>query len=485
MTWLTSIRCRLAIWYFLSLATILAAVAAGSWFAMRASLYHAIDEVLRQRIPGVQEFLQAHAGMSSAELNEEFAESSDLAVGGGLFRICDAQNKLIYESARLGRQHLPARVVPPYKGDVRFWNEGRRKFSFRLALQQVQVNGKPFTIEVAEPLHSYERALHRFEELLWRWLPVLIVFATLGGYWISRRALAPVDRITLDARAISANNLSARLAVPPAKDELQRLSQTLNEMLDRIESSFTGIRQFTADASHELRAPLALIQTAAEFSLRRDRSREELLEAMRKILRETHRTSQLVENLLFLARADASAIVFEPRVVDLTSLLADLKDEALTLAGSRQCAISFQLPNTPVEVTGDDNSLCRLFLILIDNAVKYTPARGRISIALSSGSNGAVIAVCDSGIGIAKDDLPLIFDRFWRADKVRSREFGGTGLGLSIAQRIVQQHAGHLTAESELGKGSTFSVWLPKTGDPDGAVDIDKSTSERPARAVC
>lgn len=460
MTQLTSIRYRLAGWYFLSLAAILALVAVGSWFAVRASFYHAIDEVLGQRIPGVQEFLQAHAGMSPAELNEEFVESSDLAVGGGLFRIYDAHRNLIYESARLAKQNPAVRMPPNPSKDVRFWNEGPHRNSFRLALQQVQVQGRNFTIEVAEPLHSYNRALHHFEEFLWRFLPIFVVLATFGGYWISRRALSPVDRITQDARAISASNLSARLAVPPAKDELQRLSQTLNQMLDRIESSFARIRQFTADASHELRAPLTLIQTAAEFSLRRHRSREELIEAMQKILRETKRTTHLVNNLLFLARTDAGAAAFELGIVDLKVLLADLREEVLMLATARQVAISFELPATGVDVKGDESSLSRLFLILIDNAIKYTPQNGRVSVELRSEANAAIVTVSDTGIGIAKDDLPLIFDRFWRADKVRSREMGGTGLGLSIAQWIVEQHAGAMEVKSELGAGSIFSVRL-------------------------
>ena len=462
MTRLTSIGFKLAIWYFVSLAAILALVAIGSWFAVRASIYHAIDDVLRQRIPGVQQFLDAQSGMSPAELNEELEESSDLAVGGGLYRIYDAHQKLVYQSARLATQHLGLQMPPDANAGVRFWNEGRRHSAFRLALQQVQVRGKDFTIEVAEPLDSYNRALHHFEKLLWRSLPILLVLATFGGYWMSRRALDPVDRIIVDARAISANNLSARLAVPSAKDELQRLSQTLNQMLDRIESSFIRIRQFTADASHELRAPLALIQTAAEFSLRRNRSREDLVEAIQKILRETKRTTQLVNNLLFLARADAVAAAFEPGIVNLTSLLSDLQDEARTLAETRQITFSFELPAAAVEVKGDENSLRRLFLILIDNAVKYTPPGGNISVQLRYEVDTAVIAVSDTGIGIAKDDLPLIFDRFWRADKVRSREMGGTGLGLSMAQWIVQQHTGTLGVNSELGKGSVFSVSLPK-----------------------
>lgn len=335
-----------------------------------------------------------------------------------------------------------------------------------MAAQRVEIGGKPLTIEVAEPLLSYDRALHHFEELLWRWLPGLVVLATLGGYWISRRALAPVDRITQDVRAISASNLSARLAVPAAKDELQRLTETLNQMLERIESSFNRIRQFTADASHELRAPLTLIHTAAEFSLRRDRSREELLDAMRKVLRESKRTTELVNNLLLLARADASTVAFEPGPVSLTALLTELRDQASTLAASRHIVISFELPSQAIEVAGDADSLSRLCLILIDNAIKYTLPGGQVSVELRSETDSALIVIRDTGIGMAKDDLPLIFDRFWRADKVRSREIGGTGLGLSIARWIIEQHKGAVTVESEPGSGSTFSVRLPKSSAP-------------------
>ena len=461
MIQLSSIRFRLSIWYFLSLAVVLAIVAVGSWFAMRASLYHAIDEALRQRLPGMRQFLEEHANMSPEHLNEELNESSNLAAGGGLFRIYDAQGKLIYESEGLTKYHLANRSPAFRNTSVQFTNGGTRRESVRVAAQQIEAGGKLLTIEVAEPLRFYNRALHHFEELLWECLPVLIVLATLGGYWISRRALAPVDRITQDARAISPTNLSARLAVPPAKDELQRLTLTLNQMLDRLESSFNRVRQFTADASHELRAPLTLIHTAAEFSLRRNRTREDLFDAMQKVLRESKRTTELVNNLLLLARADASTIAFEPAAVNLTASIGELKDQALMLAEARQIAISFQLPSAPVLVNGDESSLARLCLILIDNAIKYTPPGGTVSVELRPETDSVLILVRDTGIGIAKDDLPLIFDRFWRADKVRSREMGGTGLGLSIARWIVDQHGGVVNVESKVGVGSSFSVRLP------------------------
>jgi signal transduction histidine kinase len=278
---------------------------------------------------------------------------------------------------------------------------------------------------------------------------------------MSRRALAPVDRITRDARLISISNLSRRLEVPRANDELQRLTQTLNQMLDRIDKSVRRIVQFTADASHELRAPLTLIRTAAEFSLRRERKPEELLEAMRKVVRESERTASLVDDLLVLARADSGTDELRLGPVDLSAVAHSVYEQVLTLAKPKLIQVSIDVAEEPVTVQGDEQALSRLFLILLDNAVKYTPERGQIWLDVRSRNSHAQAVIRDTGIGIEGDDLPHIYDRFWRADKVRSRNLGGAGLGLSIALWIVEQHGGEIQARSEMGTGSEFIVRLP------------------------
>jgi signal transduction histidine kinase len=232
-------------------------------------------------------------------------------------------------------------------------------------------------------------------------------------------------------------------------------------MLERIEISVNRLTQFTADASHELRSPLTLIQTAAEYTLRRERSREELEQAMRKILHETNRTAALIDRLLALARADSDKNRLSSRPIDLTALLKDIADNAAPLVRKKHIRFSAEFGSKPVQVSGDDSALRELFLILIDNAVKYTPTKGSIFLRLSADVKDAVIEVADTGVGIAEEDIPHIFDRFWRADKVRSREMGGTGLGLSIAKWIVNQSGGVITVASELGAGSNFSVRLP------------------------
>ena len=283
---------------------------------------------------------------------------------------------------------------------------------------------------------------------------------------MSRRALAPVDRITKDARAISVTNLSTRLEVSAAKDELQRLAQTLNDMLERIEKEMKRIVQFTADASHELRAPLTLVHTAAEFSLRRERTREDLLEAMRKIVRESERMARLVDDLLLLARADSNTHELRLEPTNIAATGREAADLALTLAQAKNVQLFSDIPVDPLLVSGNEQLLEQLWLILLDNAVKYTPEGGSIRFAMRAVNSHLETTVRDTGIGIARSDLPRVYDRFWRADKVRSREAGGSGLGLSIARWIVESHRGEIEIDSEPGRGSQVTVRIPFASPP-------------------
>jgi signal transduction histidine kinase len=273
--------------------------------------------------------------------------------------------------------------------------------------------------------------------------------------------LAPVRRIAKATRAITESNLSARLEVPDSADELQHLSETLNEMLARIEQSFARTRQFTADASHELRAPMTLIYTAAQYSLRKPRTNEELVESMGKILRESRRTTELINDLLTLARGDAG--MEEPRLepLDAARLLREGLEQTTPVAESKHITMILEPGPGALPVRGDDARLRRLLLILLDNALKYTGEGGRVTVRGRAEADGVMIDVIDTGAGIAAEDLPHVFERFWRADQVRSRQAGGTGLGLSIARQIATQHGATLAVSSELGRGSTFTLRMP------------------------
>jgi len=460
-----SIRFRIAAWYFLSAAPILVALAAGSWFAMRASMYQGIDEELFRRTLGVEQFLQTRGDKAIHELEAEQANGPELLVGGGLFQVFDADEKLLFQSSAIARHHIASLGPQNPWSKPRFRDSAPSGDRVRLGARQARIDGKTFTIQVGEPLRSFDESLSDFARLLYLSIPVLLLLVAAAGFWLSGRAMAPVEQINREARAIDAGNLTSRLSVPKPRDELRTLSETLNAMLERIEISVNRLTQFTADASHELRAPLTLIQMAAEYSLRRERSREELLDALEKILRETNRTAALVDRLLELARADSGKSLAPPVPVDLTCLLREVAEGAASLAQIKQIQFTTQICKDPVHVSGDDASFRELFLILIDNAVKYTPEHGAVSLHMNASRDMATIEVKDTGIGISPEDIPYVFDRFWRADKVRSRQMGGTGLGLSIAKWIAEQSHGSITVESTLGRGSRFSVQLPLAAD--------------------
>jgi signal transduction histidine kinase len=273
--------------------------------------------------------------------------------------------------------------------------------------------------------------------------------------------LSPVDQITQTARSISVQNLSSRLSVPQTGDELQRLSETLNNMLERLEAAFKKIIQFTADASHELRTPVAVMRTRTELSLRKPRSAEEYREALTQVHSELEKTSELVERLMLLARAHYGVEALQLVSEDLREIAREVCSQGKTLSEAKDIMFRQQVPEQPVWVKADPHALRRLFLILIDNAIKYTPEGGRVDVVVRQENGFAIGEVRDTGIGIAPEDLANVFERVYRADKARSRESGGVGLGLSIGRWIAEAHAGTIAVQSSLGGGSIFQLRLP------------------------
>jgi heavy metal sensor kinase len=478
-----SIRFRLTAWYAFTLALVLSVVAIGARIAMQTSVYDTLDNNLRIRAQSVQHFLEGSAMLPPGAFAEELRTEGARGLGGGMFRICGPNHRLVYQSADLSQLKLPA--CPDLAGpaeNVDTMRVGRRVE--RVASLPLATNGVAYTIQVYESLHDVHESFERFDAMMWIGVPVLLFLASFGGFWMSRKALAPVDRITQDARSISIANLSERLKVPRSRDELQRLTETLNDMLARLDSSVRQMRQFTADASHELRAPLTLIRTAAEFSLRRERTREELADAMRKVLRESERTSALVDSLLLLARADSGMDGLQFAPVDLCVLAQDACEQAQTLAEAKGIEVHADIPTSTIELLADEHALRRVLLILLDNAVKYTSKGGAVLVQTGAMDGEAFVTVTDSGIGITAEDLPHIFDRFWRADKVRSREMGGAGLGLSIARWIAERHGGTITARSQAGSGSTFEVRIPTLAlETNGASDLVPQSTSQPQRS--
>jgi heavy metal sensor kinase len=458
-----SIGFRLASWYFLVFASGLASFSIVAWFAMRASIYHSIDDELRDRVGGVVKFMSLQtASLSLPEIRDEFREHSVLGPGGDLFQVCDRAGQWLYRSVPLETNNVP--ITPPgaLAAPV-FETLPVQGHSLRFFSSPIAVNGETYTVQVAALLDEAVEALDRFRLLLLLAAPLLLIAASAGGYWLSTRALAPVDAISQAAQRISILNLTERLPVTQTGDQLQRLSETLNAMFARLEAAVGRIRQFTADASHELRAPVSLIRTTAEVAVQsKDRPAADYFEALQEILQEAERTSDVVDSLMLLARTDSGKEALECVPVDARAIVREATDQGEKLARNRGLEFAASLPDGPVPVQADHNALRRALLILIDNAVKYTPNGGSVQVKLESGDGTPAVSVSDTGIGIASSDVPHIFDRFWRADKARSREQGGAGLGLSIAKWIVEMHRGSIEVESQPGRGSTFRIHLPR-----------------------
>lgn len=454
------IHVRLTAWYLLSLTLIIALFAAGTWYAMKVSMYHSVDLDLGYRMQAVVPFIESHSLDTPESFHKTFANSSDSSIVGVFVQIADARSNVLYESDVLSAHQVPVFPKAAPDGSISQTTVSERGWPVRVASKQVTVNGTELTVHVVEPLRDLLSSLDQLTLYFAALVPIALLLTATAGYWISRRALAPVEQIRREADAIDPTDLTARLHVPRIDDELGRLVRTLNSMLSRIEAGFRSVEQFTADASHELRAPLAFMITAGDVSLRRPRTQEELTDVLGKVIAEARRMSKLVEGLLALARGDAQQLAFTQEHVDLTAMLAEVTEKLEPAAAEKGLVVIATVPHESIYVDGVASDLHRLFLILLDNAIKYTDD-GEIELTLSVEHAEVSVTVSDAGIGIEPASLPHIFDRFWRADKVRSRAEGGVGLGLSLAAQIVQRHHGSIAVDSALGEGTSFTVKLP------------------------
>lgn len=301
--------------------------------------------------------------------------------------------------------------------------------------------------------------------------PVILLGAGLVGYWLAGTSLRPVQGIMDEVDAISdGTSLHRRLAVPLSGDEMARLAITVNGMLSRLEQSFAGLHRFTADASHELKTPLMVLRAGVERALVHPGIPGELLQSLDETLAQINQMTEMVENLLTLARADAGRAPLAVEESDLRDLVADVAETAGMLGEDAGVAAVHTMPETSVRLAVDRHRVREMLLNMVTNAIKYTPPGGTISLSLAEDGDWVTFTVRDTGIGIAAGDLPHIFERFWRADPARSRTGTrpGTGLGLAITQWIAEAHGGSITVQSRPGRGSMFTVRLPRRHIPTG-----------------
>jgi heavy metal sensor kinase len=461
-----SIGLRLTLWYLAIFALAQFLFGAGMWIILRHQLYDLVDDGLEAQVDDLTKFLQSQRKDASiAKVQEEVNETYAIEHPGDYLEVFADNGGPIYRSAFMQAHSLDL-TAPPRGSRAIFKNRRIDHQSFRFMLQTLEANGHIYTVAMGTSTNDVAATLSLFRFYLALLAPLVLLIAAGGGYWLSRRALSPVDALVRTARDISGANLSSRLQKVETGDELQRLADTLNEMLARIEAAFLRVTQFTADASHELRTPVSLIRTEAELALRRSRGEAEYKESLRHILLESERTTALIEQLLAMARADSGRETLHMQPVDLRETLRSVVEGWKQVATIRDLQFSADIGVQDSFVMGDETVLRRLVDILLDNAFKYTPSPGSVRLRLEHESEGVAISVQDSGPGIDGQEQSKIFERFYRVDKARSREQGGAGLGLSIAQWITTQHRGSITVESRPGSGAIFRVQLPMIAVP-------------------
>lgn len=461
-----SIGVRLTLWYLAVFALGEFVFGLGVWIILRHNLYDMVDDDLETQVEDLKTFLGKQKNEATvAELQQAVNRTYSIEHSGDYLALFAESGEPIYRSAFF--EAHPSVLIPP--DQVKRPNSRSRRMDgrpFRFLFQKLNVNDHIYTVEMGIPADDAVETLHLFRSYLLMFAPLLLLVSAGVGYWMSRRALSPVDALVRTAREVGGTNLNSRLQTLKTGDELQRLSDTLNEMLDRIESAFLRVSQFTADASHELRTPVSLIRTEAELALRRSRGEAEYQEALRHILLEAERTTALIEQLLSLARADSGRETVNLQPLNWGQMLGSVLGGWRQVAAIRSMELSVNIDGQSVFVMGDESLLRRLADILLDNAFKYTSSPGSVHLRMEQKAQSAVMTVRDSGVGIPEGEQNKIFERFYRVDKARSRAQGGSGLGLAIAQWIVAQHHGSIAVESRPGEGALFRVELPRIAAP-------------------
>jgi two-component system OmpR family sensor kinase len=471
MRW-RSLRTRLTLWYT-SLLTLTVLVLGGVAYTLLVySLTHEVDVALRSVAQAlVNQTQRGPSPVLPAEIEALFRRFFRRSPWEHYFELRDPVGRRDPRWQRSPSDTLPlspqalrhaAMGLPTFETSVDLG-----PYPVRILTMPMREAGRVTSlIQVGMSLESVHLTRQRFLLTMAGVLPLGLLLAGGGGWLFARRALAPVDRMTAAARRISAAHLAERLEETGAGDELDRLANTLNAMLGRLDDAFRQIRQFSADASHELQTPLTILKGELEVALRAPRSPEAYQRHLQSALEEVERMATLVDGLLLLARADAGVLRMDRQPVDLAQLVAEVVGQTRVLAAAQRLTIE-PGPLDPATIQGDYERLRRLLLNLVDNGIKYTPPGGRVTLSLHRCGSWASLRVADTGIGLSLAEQGQVFQRFYRADSARAHGQGGAGLGLCIAQSIAEAHGGHIQIDSTPGHGSTFTVCLPLHSSPE------------------
>jgi signal transduction histidine kinase len=440
---------------------ILVLVCIGIVLSARWGLRHAADQELTSGIDGVAAFLKHKLDMRDMDnLNDELREHSALLPRGKMFRVTRPDRTIVYQPDMMA-------VVPsivPDSNKLRKESIDVKSRSYRTISRFATVGPYLFLIQVAVDQTEYQELTTGLLWILLLSVPVAGFLSAFAGYWMSGRVLSPIDQITKTTNSIDARSLSRRLPLLGTNDELDQLSITVNHMLDRIATSYERIEQFTGDASHELRTPVALIRSNAELLLMLGDIHPKVRHGLTDIIAESAYMTDLIGDLLALARGAEEGDSSPLELIELADPVRSILDRAKSLAGTRDITIEYEPQSQIVPLCGNQAMIERILMILIDNAIRYTPPHGRIQLETWVSESGCGFIIQDNGIGIALADQRKIFERFFRVDAARTHGNGGYGLGLSIAKNLIDFHHGTIQVDSKLGQGSCFKVCF-KRGD--------------------
>lgn len=491
MNFIHSIKFRFTLWYLAILSILLVFLATGVYVTLSKNLYKNFDQSLRNRAEQLAGFRDIIPIVLGGTFEEELGEvvsfyyyEKDQLQQISQHKLGTDLPSLLIDKALAGESSFttirteqkkglrifftPYTPTNPYIRPLRrplkhygsyllqTWQQTRQA-------EQMQP-GPPLLIPkaalvISRPINDIEIALERLFSILCWAVPLTIVLAGGGGVFLARQVFCPIEKITETAKKIEESDLSRRIDVT-SKDELGRLATTLNQMIARLESAFIRQKDFTSDASHELRAPLTVIQAESTLSLQRPREAQEYRKSLEMIAQESEHLAAIINQLLTLARADAGKEqqVFE--IINMADFVRDLCSDVDIVCQEKKLTLKLERFDESF-VMGDTRSLRNLFHNLLDNAMRYTSEGGSITVMVHQKDTRVVVSIKDTGIGIATDEQSLIFERFYRVDKVRSRSVGGSGLGLAICNNIIKGHGGSIRVESEPNKGSTFHVTFP------------------------
>jgi heavy metal sensor kinase len=466
-----SLRFRITAWY--------AGLLAGALMIFGVSVYLGLERYLNWNLErtlgsdcrtiGTQ-LLSQHPFKRTDWLETEINEAYAPEVNGHFIRVVEEGVGVLYVSGSPKDGAFDPSQVPLPQGDEKSRPRKVRLTGGQHLLIDTQQftapDGSKFVVESGVPYQQIEVVLHGLLVTFAIYMPFIISLAVVSGYWLMRRSLQPVDEITKRAEGITSTNLSERLPVIRTGDELERLSVSLNRMIERLDQAFQHINRFSADASHELRTPLTILQLELEGIAQSHRLTPSLTDQIGSALEETHRMSHIVENLLAISRLDAGEVKMDKVRLDLGHLAASTAEQMRLLAEEKLILFRSNVA-TNIHVEGDRSRLQQVIVNLVANAIKYTQEGGEVEVNVRRDRGVAVLEVSDNGAGISAHALPHVFERFYRADKARSRNSGGAGLGLAIVKAICTAHGAEIKVSSKEGQGSRFTVELPLLDVPE------------------